>query len=150
MDKSYNLSLVSLTANGKIRKNKKLKVGLYRVNWRWWWDSGSDNVTNYSSSTHYGAVTKADLTTNSKGKVDWNIKVADWGRYMVRVCDEETGHCTGDIFYALQLDITDAAIIRWMKACIDNHSARFDPLRFYQFRHAHCPNHDIRTLNMRL
>jgi uncharacterized protein YfaS (alpha-2-macroglobulin family) len=100
MDKSYNLSLVSLTANGKIRKNKKLKVGLYRVNWRWWWDSGSDNVTNYSSSTHYGAVTKADLTTNSKGKVDWNIKVADWGRYMVRVCDEETGHCTGDIFYA--------------------------------------------------
>jgi alpha-2-macroglobulin len=100
MDKDYNLNLVSLAANGKIRGNKKIKVGLYRVNWRWWWDSGSDNVSNYSSSTHYGAVKKADLTTNAKGEATWKVNVDDWGRYMVRVCDEETGHCTGDIFYA--------------------------------------------------
>lgn len=100
MDKDYNLTLVSVTAEGKIRGNKKLRIGLYRVNWRWWWDSGSDNVSNYSSSTHYGAVKKADLTTNSKGEATWKVNVDDWGRYMVRVCDEETGHCTGDIFYA--------------------------------------------------
>jgi uncharacterized protein YfaS (alpha-2-macroglobulin family) len=85
MDKDYNLTLVSVTAEGKIRGNKKLRIGLYRVNWRWWWDSGSDNVSNYSSSTHYGAVKKADLTTNSKGEATWKVNVDDWGRYMVRV-----------------------------------------------------------------
>ena len=100
INKSYNINVVSLSANGRVRSNKNLKVGLYRVNWRWWWDSGSDNVSNYSSSSHYGALEKANLKTNSKGQAAWNIKIDDWGRYLVRVCDEETGHCTGDIFYA--------------------------------------------------
>jgi uncharacterized protein YfaS (alpha-2-macroglobulin family) len=100
MNKNYKVNLVSLTANGKTRANKKLTVGLYRVNWRWWWDSGSDNITNYSTATHYGAKKKDVITTNSSGKADWDVKVDDWGRYMIRVCDEETGHCTGDIFYA--------------------------------------------------
>ena len=100
LNRSYNLGVVSLSANGKTRANKNLKVGLYRVDWRWWWDSGSDNVSNYSSSTHYGAIEKVNLKTNAKGQANWNVKVDDWGRYLVRVCDEETGHCTGDIFYA--------------------------------------------------
>ena len=100
INKSYNVDVVSLTADGSSRSNKNLQVGLYRVDWRWWWDSGSDNVSNYSSSSHYGAIEKVNLTTNAKGKASWNVKVDEWGRYLVRVCDEETGHCTGDIFYA--------------------------------------------------
>lgn len=100
MNKDYKIKLVNLSTNGKIRANKKLTAGLYRVNWRWWWDSGSDNVSNYSSSSHYGALDKAVLITNAKGEIDWNVNVDDWGRYMIRVCDEETGHCTGDVFYA--------------------------------------------------
>ena len=56
---------------------------------------------------------------------------------------------TGNTFYTLQLDITNAAIIRWMETCIDNHSPGFNPIGFDQLRYAYCPNHDISTLNMR-
>ncbi|MEM6967040.1 MAG: alpha-2-macroglobulin family protein, partial [Bacteroidota bacterium] len=40
------------------------------------------------------------LVTNREGKTDWTIEVEEWGRYMIRVCDEESGHCSGTFFYA--------------------------------------------------
>ncbi|MEM9887179.1 MAG: alpha-2-macroglobulin family protein, partial [Bacteroidota bacterium] len=41
-----------------------------------------------------------NITTDGKGEAQWNLKVGDWGRYLVRVCDTESGHCAGDYFYA--------------------------------------------------
>ena len=35
-----------------------------------------------------------------KVKWHWNVNIDDWGRYLVRVCDNDSGHCSGDIFYA--------------------------------------------------
>ena len=100
LGKSYNLNFVALSDDGKAKRNRQLKVGLYRVNWRWWWDSNNDDVTNFSTSTHFGALEKQNISTNSRGEVQWTAKVDEWGRYLVRVCDEESGHCSGDFFYA--------------------------------------------------
>lgn len=100
LKKSYKIQFATLTPSGKAKSNRKLNIGLYKVNWRWWWDSSSDNVSNYSSSVHKNAIEKATIRTNSKGLSSWNLKVDGWGRYMIRVCDEESGHCSGDFFYA--------------------------------------------------
>lgn len=94
------LDLVLLDQNGNPVANRQLSVGLYRVEWRWWWDSNNDNVTRYNSTSHFNALKTASLTTNGQGQARWNVKVDDWGRYMVRVCDEDGGHCSGDFFYA--------------------------------------------------
>ena len=98
--KTGKLQFVALSNDGKPLNNKKLSVGVYRVNWRWWWDRSSDNVSRYNSSQHYDAKQTKSLVTNAKGEASWDFTVPEWGRYMVRVCDTESGHCSGDFFYA--------------------------------------------------
>jgi len=100
MNKSQTLDFAVVNKNGQAVGNQNLTVGLYRVEWRWWWDQNQDNVTRYNSSSHYDAIKTENLTTNSKGEATWNMQINDWGRYLVRVCDTKSGHCSGDFFYA--------------------------------------------------
>ena len=89
-----------MNKNGQPAANRKLSVGLYRVEWRWWWDRSNDNISRFNSSSHLDAQARQDVTTNNKGQAEWAVTPEEWGRYLVRVCDTETGHCTGDFFYA--------------------------------------------------
>ena len=100
IDKDEIVRFVVLDAKGKPLANRKVSLGLYKVEWSWWWDSSDDNLTNFSSANHYGAQKTHEATTNSKGEVRWTLNVDDWGRYMVRATDMSSGHCTGEIFYA--------------------------------------------------
>lgn len=100
INQAGELNFVAVDNQGKALANRKLKVGLYRVEWRWWWDNGYDNVSRYNTSNHYDAQQTADLVTNSRGEISWSTTVDDWGRYLVRICDQESGHCSGDYFYA--------------------------------------------------
>ncbi|MFK7808305.1 MAG: alpha-2-macroglobulin, partial [Saprospiraceae bacterium] len=97
---SSNIDFVLVDREGKPKANRQLKVGIYRVSWRWWWDRDNENLSQYNSSNHMGAMESATLTTNNKGEIQWPVEVKRWGRYMVRVCDTESGHCSGDFFYA--------------------------------------------------
>lgn len=94
-----SLEFVAVDERGRPLANRSLKVGVYRVNWRWWWDEGYDNVSRFNNSNHFDAQETANLQTNNSGEVDWGVKIDDWGRYLVRVCDTESGHCSGDFFY---------------------------------------------------
>ena len=98
--KKSKVDFVLVDKDGRAIENKNVSVGLYRVNWRWWWDSGRENLSKFNSSQHIGAEDKSVLTTNSKGEASWNVEIENWGRYLVRVCDTESGHCSGDFFYA--------------------------------------------------
>ena len=100
LDKEEQLSFVVLDENGNPLSNRKVSVGMYKVEWRWWWDSDNDNVSRYNSSSHFNALETVSLTTTNQGEANWNVKVGDWGRYMIRICDEDGGHCSGDFFYA--------------------------------------------------
>ena len=98
--KKNKVDFVLVDKDGKAIGNKNVSVGLYRVNWRWWWDSGRENLSKFNSSQHIGAEDKSVLTTNAKGETSWDVNVDNWGRYLVRICDTESGHCSGDFFYA--------------------------------------------------
>ncbi len=79
---------------------RNLSIGIYRIEWRWWWDSGDDYVSNYNSGTHFNATETAAVRTGADGSVSYTIKPDSWGRYLVRVCDTQSGHCSGDFFNA--------------------------------------------------
>lgn len=100
INKDGTIHFVALNEDGSPMANRKINIGLYRVEWRWWWDRGWDNVSRYNTSNHNRAQETVQLTTNSKGEISWTTKVATWGRYLVRVCDIEGDHCSGDFFYA--------------------------------------------------
>ena len=100
IDEPGTIQFAAMDGDGKAMSNRNLSVGLYRVNWRWWWDSGNDNLMKFNHSDHRLAVEKGNIRTNAKGDANWTVEVDDWGRYMVRVCDTESGHCSGTFFYA--------------------------------------------------
>ncbi|MEO1711875.1 MAG: MG2 domain-containing protein, partial [Bacteroidota bacterium] len=93
------VQMVLLDSEGKAISGQDLNIGLYRVDWRWWWDEGNGYLADYNSSTHYNAQANGTIRTNAKGEAEWELSVERWGRYLVRVCDGD-GHCTGDFFYA--------------------------------------------------
>ena len=98
--RNATLRMVTVDPDGNPLSNRNLSIDMYRVNWRWWWDDGYDNMSRYNSRSNYRPVYAARVVTNNDGGAQWQVAPDEWGRYFVRVCDEESGHCTGDFLYA--------------------------------------------------
>lgn len=95
------IQFVCVDAQGKPLAGKQIQVGLYRCDWRWWWDEDyRDNVAQFNSADHFNAQDKATLTTDQRGIAGWKVKPDSWGRYLVRISDPEGGHCAGDFFWS--------------------------------------------------
>ncbi len=100
-DKKHPVEIVTVTPEGRLLKeNHKIKLKLYKLNWRWWFDASSNSVSSYNFRNSAKLLNSATITT-SGGKAQWNIEVKypDWGRYLVWAEDTETGHSTGKIIY---------------------------------------------------
>ncbi|MDV7402965.1 hypothetical protein RZS08_66695, partial [Arthrospira platensis SPKY1] len=67
------LAFVLVDTEGRPLSGRNLKVGLYRVDWRWWWSEYQDYHAQYANSTHHNAIQKTDLTTNTKGLASWKV-----------------------------------------------------------------------------
>lgn len=111
-EKGGEIRFVCVDRNGKPLANRKLEVGLYRCDWRWWWDSDEyDNVGQFNSATHVNARERGSLTTDSKGEAVWKVRPGEWGRYLVRATDAtdgtENSHCAGDFFWSGYPDNVD-------------------------------------------
>ncbi|WMX14384.1 MG2 domain-containing protein [Aureispira sp. CCB-E] len=104
-DKSLTLNVaneigfVVLDEQGKPLKNEKVAVGVYKVKWNWWYDSDND-ISNFNTTQHLGAITTVEVTTNSKGEASWSFAPEEWGRYLIRAVHTASGHSSGVIFHA--------------------------------------------------
>lgn len=105
--KTYKVPLIVLDAKGKPVPNSKLKVGLYTADWSWWYNQGYSNIFQYSSGQHIGAIETSEVTTNAKGEATWSKNFTHEGNFMIRVCDQESGHCTGTFFYSSEWGMPD-------------------------------------------
>ncbi|OXA69968.1 hypothetical protein B0A67_16745 [Flavobacterium aquidurense] len=88
--------VVTVDENGRPKAVRNLEVRIYKVDWRWWWDSSSDNLSNYNSSNSTTAYKTTIIDTDSSGKGSFGFELTDeeWGRYLIRVSDETNGHAT--------------------------------------------------------
>ncbi len=94
------IEFVSVDAKGKAKANRKLKVGIYESRWSWWYNRSDRNIYKYNSDKHYGALDTFTVVTNAQGVASYNTDFGDiYGNYMIRVCDEVSGHCSGEFFY---------------------------------------------------
>ncbi|MCW9037294.1 MG2 domain-containing protein, partial [Altibacter sp.] len=93
--------LVSVDAQGNPAANRELEVKVFRIEWRWWWNRGDDNLSRYETATVHRPVKEMMVTTGNdgKGKFTLNIPEDDGGRYLIRVIDKASGHATGRIAY---------------------------------------------------
>ncbi|MBN2635064.1 MAG: alpha-2-macroglobulin, partial [Prolixibacteraceae bacterium] len=90
-------------ANGKPVSGDELQIRLYKIDWRWWWESGAENLAHYVSGSYYRPInTWRILKANQKSTIKLNVKYKTWednGRYMLWVKDETSGHASGVTFY---------------------------------------------------
>ncbi|WP_103069659.1 alpha-2-macroglobulin family protein [Aquimarina sediminis] len=100
-DTKHNFEVVSVDEKGSPKATKDLEVYIYKVDWRWWWDTSSDNLSSYNRSSYHEEVFKTKVTTASNGKANFHfeLKYPEWGRYLVRVVDPNGGHATGKVMY---------------------------------------------------
>lgn len=98
-DTAQFFELATLTPEGKPVNRKNLEFKIYKLEWRWWWDSDEDDLANFASNTYAHSVFSTTVsTTNGKARVKYELKYPDWGRFLVRVMDPN-GHTTGRIVY---------------------------------------------------
>ncbi|HNC73256.1 MAG TPA: MG2 domain-containing protein, partial [Elusimicrobiota bacterium] len=100
-DKTHTVSLVTVNAKGEPIKVPKLKVALYKVQWRWWWDQTGESSAQFNTGEENHVIKEGTASTKADGRGSWDfeVKYPDWGRYLVRACDEDGGHCAGQYLY---------------------------------------------------
>ena len=77
--------------------NSNVEVNIYKISYRWWWESQDENLGYYISNQIYEPCFQESVATrNGKGSVTFNIGKQEWGRYLIRVTTPE-GHSTGKI-----------------------------------------------------
>ncbi|GAA3965173.1 alpha-2-macroglobulin family protein [Mucilaginibacter dorajii] len=100
-DKDHQVDIADVDVNGNaFAGTRNVELELYKVQWRWWWDQTGDETSNFTQDKYNKLIkTQSIQLVNGRGK--WNLRIpkADWGRYLIKVKDEQTGHSTGKIIY---------------------------------------------------
>ncbi len=95
------ISIVTVDENGKPVNRKGLKIEIYDVYWRWWWErSDEDNLSRYVANRSKNLIKTATIDTkNGKALYELNFDKDLYGRKFIRVIDPKTGHSSGQTFY---------------------------------------------------
>lgn len=80
--------------------NGRVQLDLFKIEWRWWWEKGEDNLAQYTEveSSRLIQTGSVDIR-NGQGEWKFQVKYPDWGRYMVRVRDLAGGHSAAKVVY---------------------------------------------------
>jgi len=94
--KENKFDIITVDENGKPKPINGLEVRVYKVEWRWWWDSSENDLSNYNSSNATTAFKNFVINTDANGRGSIKFLVSDeqWGRYLIRVSDSNNGHAT--------------------------------------------------------
>jgi alpha-2-macroglobulin len=99
----YEPEIVALSPEGKPVPLGKVEISLYKIDWRWWWESGEDQLAHYVSGRNYEPVKRFSIESGGvKEKFGLTVDYHSWkdnGRYLLYAKDPESGHGTGITFY---------------------------------------------------
>lgn len=102
-DHNYQIDLLALNADGKLAGKRNLQVKVYKIAWRWWWDSDEENLASFINRSSTRIVQNKKISTvNGKAKFNLNIKYRNWddcGRYLIQVIDKKSGHSVSTTAY---------------------------------------------------
>jgi uncharacterized protein YfaS (alpha-2-macroglobulin family) len=99
-DRDHTVEIASVDTEGKPVSVEGIEVHVYQVGWKWWWDQTRDDLTQFSQASYNEGVEHGTVATrDGRGSWKFQVKYPAWGRYVVRACDHEGGHCAGKIVY---------------------------------------------------
>ena len=99
--KQHTLQIVNVNRKGELMSGTNgMEVSFYKIQWRWWWDEGGDNLSNFTQNEYNKLIKKEEVTlTNGRGQWQFGTTAQEWGRYLILVKDKVSGHTTGSAFY---------------------------------------------------
>lgn len=100
-DENQSFDVVVVDNQGNPMQRNGLELKVYKVEWRWWWNSSYDNLSKYTKNSYHKPYLNSTINTDSNGKASFNINIpeAEGGRYLIRVYDPKSGHATGRTAY---------------------------------------------------
>jgi hypothetical protein len=95
-DQNHRIDVVTVNSQGNTAGNQKLQYTVYKINWRWWWESSEEDLGRYIASSSRNIVDSGTLITgdDGSGSFDFRINKPEWGRYLIRVINPSSGHST--------------------------------------------------------
>lgn len=99
-DTTHRVEVVTVDANGNPVSHEGIAMSIYKLNWRWWWDSSSEGDVNYMTGQYASAISSGEINTvNGKGVWTFKVKYPEWGRFLIKAVDPVSGHSTAKIVY---------------------------------------------------
>ena len=99
-DTTHTVQVVTLSPEGEPMTVRNLSYFIYKVSWRWWWESSADDLASYVGTRHQNLIASGKVhTSNGEGQFNFDVKYPEWGRYLIRIVDDKNGHATGKTVY---------------------------------------------------
>lgn len=93
--------VIAVDTKGNLLKGTRtVQVELYKTRWHWWWDNTGNQGSNFTQD-RYNKLIKTETITLVNGRGKWKMRInqPDWGRFVVKMRDDQTGHTTGRELY---------------------------------------------------
>ncbi|NSW95181.1 MAG: hypothetical protein HPY62_10795, partial [Bacteroidales bacterium] len=95
-DREYEVKTVTLDPSGN-PVSSAVEMNIYKISYRWWWESDNENLGYYISNNIYKPVINSKIVTKGgEGIFKFTISKNEWGRYLIRLTTPG-GHSTGQI-----------------------------------------------------
>lgn len=99
-DTYHHVQIATVDEYGKPTSRNNIKIKVYKLDWRWWWDNYNQDLSSYIGSNYHEPIYSENISTiNGKGNFKLRVNRPEWGRYLVYVKDEESGHASGKIVF---------------------------------------------------
>ena len=100
-DKDYKIDVIVVDKNGEVVTGDNLTYSLYKIKWSWWWESRQESLDSYVNSSSAEMISSGTLKSAKNGSsIPFRVDYPEWGRYLLIVKDNNSGHISGDVFYA--------------------------------------------------
>lgn len=97
-DTDHEVQIATVDPEGR-PVSSRVELKFYKLNWKWWWDRSSDRIGIYNGQVNAEELQSATVSTvNGRGTWTLNVKYPDWGRYLIRITDDQ-GHSAAQIVY---------------------------------------------------
>ncbi|MBN2039440.1 MAG: hypothetical protein JW864_05330 [Spirochaetes bacterium] len=99
-DVNHTVNIASVNSFGSPVSVNNIEVTLYKISWKYWWDKSGEDMANFASARGICRIAGGTVSTvNGEGKWKFMVKYPDWGRYLVRAYDPQSGHSSSKIIY---------------------------------------------------
>ena len=98
-EKHYNIDIANVDGEGKLLSSNKVKIGVYRVEYNWWYNSYNSNRYFDQEKVKSVLFEKEVDVINGKAQIPVFMKRNQWGNYLIKVTDLASNHSSASFVY---------------------------------------------------